>query len=146
MKIIVKAHPQTGLVLTANTNKEGWSTVRVEQSTPTMSGRIVNLNNRVAFITGKTADLEKLGLSANSEFPIPGKLVVKEATTPFYEGQKAKLVPGTEVVCSVGGQPIYRQTEFSSDVNEADVLVQHDNVEQIKAAQLQTAGGGAFEG
>lgn len=135
-KIIVRANPETNEVLTPNPNKAGWSTTRVEQSTPTMSGRIVNIQKRVAFITGETANMEALGLTNGGEFPIPGRLVVKESLTPFYEGQSPKIVPNTnDLVCTLGGAPIYREVTFSSDTTVQDVFVAHDNIDEIRAAQ-----------
>lgn len=134
-RIIVKSHPQTGLVITENTNNKDWGTVRLEQTTFIPSGHIVNKSTRVAFITGAKEVLEAMELKADGDYPIVGKLVVREQTKPFFQGQDPKLVPNTDVICKSEGQPIYRQTDFTSNMNEQDVLVLHDNGDEIKAAQ-----------
>ncbi len=134
--VIVKSHPGTNQVLTANPNKDGWSTVRVEQSTPRMNGRILTIDKKVAFITGPTALYEQLNLQPNGDFPVPGKLVVKEQLTPFYEGQQPKIATGTDVPCKVEGSPIFREVSFTENLLENDVYVAHDNTAEIKAAQL----------
>lgn len=135
LKVIVKPHPETGAFLTENSKNKEYSTVRLEQEVFTVSGRIVNRSNRVAFMTGKTEDLQSMGLTANGEFPIKGKITVKESTTPFYDGQEPKQTPDTGIVCKLEGAAIYRQSEFTTDLDAADVLVAHDNGEEIKAAQ-----------
>lgn len=134
-KVIVKAHPETNQVLTANANKADWSTVRLEQSTPVMRGRILNVDKRVAFVTGPTELFKQLNLTADTEYPVSGKLVVKEALEPFYEGQQPKVASGTTVVCRKDDQPIYREVQFTQDMSEADVFIAHTNSVEIKEAQ-----------
>ena len=139
-KILVKTHPETGRVLTQNPKNQDWSTVRLEQETFVMNGRIAGKVTRSAFITGPTEVLNAMNLQPNGEYPVPGKLVVKESLTPFYEGQKAKVAGDTGVECKLDGQPIYRQVEFSNDTTAPDVLIAHNNTEEIRAVQaVQTA-------
>ena len=44
------------------------------------------------------------------------------------------MVGYTGVVCCVDGQPIYRKTEYTYDVNAQDVLINHDNGDDIRSA------------
>ena len=57
--------------------------------------------------------------------------------SPFNEKTQErdlKIAGETGVVCTVGGLPIYRRTKFSFASNSEDLLIKHDNVEQLKAA------------
>ena len=39
--------------------------------------------------------------------------------------------------CTVGGKPIYQKTVYNPDANAQDVLIAHDNGEEIKAFQAE---------
>lgn len=133
--IIVEKHPETGAVITENVNNKDFGTIRVSQEVMSISGRIINRSVRQAFLTGPKKALEAMNLYPGAKLPIEGKLVVKESLTPFYDGQAPKIATGTTVQCTKEGKPIYRQVEFSQDPNESDVKIQHDNTDEIKAAQ-----------
>jgi hypothetical protein len=122
----IVAHPETNEVVTQNPNKPEYGSIRVDQIITTMENGFLNRSKRVAFIGGKLEDLKELGYKANQV--LPGKLVVKESTTPFYAGQSPKINPETGEVMLSNGQEIYRQTVYTSDINAQDNLVQHDTV------------------
>jgi hypothetical protein len=51
-----------------------------------------------------------------------------------------KIAGETGVVCTLGGLPIYRRTKFSFAGNAEDMLIKHDNVDELRAAYAnQTA-------
>jgi hypothetical protein len=45
-----------------------------------------------------------------------------------------KIAGDTGIICSVEGQPIYRKTIYSSASNAEDVLIKHDNVDELRTA------------
>jgi len=135
-KLVVMAHPETGAVITETSNPE-FGTVRIDQKVTSVENGFVRINTRSAFLRGKMSDLQTLDLVAGQEFPLPGTLVVKEKTAPWFEGQQPKIAPETNVVCKVAGNAIYRQTEYTSDENAVDTLLAHDNSDEIKAAQAE---------
>ncbi|TXG83051.1 MAG: hypothetical protein E6R13_04235 [Spirochaetes bacterium] len=86
-------------------------------------------------IKGKVEELQAMGFTKDTE--LPGKIVVKESTTPFSEenpDQHLKIAGATGIVCCIDGEPIYKMTYYSPDANEVDEFVQHNNVEEIRAA------------
>ncbi len=54
--VIVAVHPVTKAVITVNTNKPEFGTIRVDQAITTMENGFLNNTKRSAFITGKVAD------------------------------------------------------------------------------------------
>lgn len=123
-------------ILGKSNNNPDYGYIRVEESTGLTfgAGGWLNSNTKTALIKGKVTDLTAFLQKNNVKvgYEIPGKIVIKEQTTPFYTGQQPKIVPSTGEVLYVtinGVQtPIYRQTEFTMDTNMQDVLIQHENV------------------
>ena len=57
--------------------------------------------------------------------------------TPFNEKQPEKdlkIAGDTGIVCKFEGSPIYRKTQYTLASNAEDVLIKHDNVEELRAA------------
>ena len=91
--------------------------------------------NLTALIMGTTEDLTSY--AKNLGKTLPGKIVVKESLNPFNTkdpNRDLKYAGDTGVVCCVDGQPIYRKTEYTYDVNAQDVLINHDNGDDIRSA------------
>ncbi len=142
-KVLVRAHKDTGAIVTMKTivNKENGEerqvgTVMVEQSTVTGLSKIARVSKRVAFITleEEVVNLLQPSLIDGGEFPVAGKLVVNETTTPYIKKdgtpQEPKRHGGTNEVMTYNGQPIYRNTSFSEDINAQDVfLTESSNAE-----------------
>lgn len=127
--VIVKSHPESGLVITPSKNNPEWGTIRVEQTSFTMTNGILNKSTRVAFLRGKIADFKALDLKAEKAYPIHGKLAVRESFEPFYEGQASKVNPKTSEEITVNGLPVYRETYFTSNMDEADELITSNSLE-----------------
>ena len=97
-----------------------------------------------AILPGLIEDMKAMNFYAGQE--LPGKILIKESLNPFNEkdpSRDLKIAGSTGIVCSVAGQPIYRKTIYTNMSNAEDVLVQHDNVEQLRnayaASQSSTA-------
>ena len=80
-------------------------------------------------------DLQQLAFTADQE--LDGKIVTKEQLTPFNESdpdRDLKMAGDTGIVCSKGGEPIYRRTNYTPDTTAQDVLIAHDNSDEIRIA------------
>jgi len=109
--------------------------IRIEQTSSSFSQNWVKNQKRTALIFGKHEDLTALNLKKDDE--VSGKIVVQESFVPFNSKNsenELKKAGNTGVVCRVGDQPIYRRSYFTQDLNEHDVLIQHDNVDEIREA------------
>lgn len=130
-KLIVKSNPNTGLVITVSEKNPAWGSVRIESTEFVINGGIINKQARSAFFRAELATLNAMNLMAESEFPIAGKLVHHEATTPFYEGQKPKTQGKDGGVLLYNGLPIYRETVYTPELAEVDTLVKHTSVAAV---------------
>jgi hypothetical protein len=126
MKVIVKANPTNNLVITPSTTNTEYGVVRLEATAFEATNGMLNSRKRVAFLRAKIEDLATLNLKADTTFPLAGKIVVKESIEAFYEGQTPKINPSTSEVLMKGSNPIYRITEFTTDINAVDIFVAHD--------------------
>ena len=135
-KVIVRAHKETGAIVTMKTivDKESGEerqvgTVMVEQTTVTGLSKIARIAKRVAFITLEEEVVNLLSpmLVDGGEFPVEGKLVVTETTVPYLKKdgtpQEPKRHGGTNEVMMFKGTPIYRNTDFSEIMSTQDTLL-----------------------
>lgn len=130
---LVVAHPETGEVITRFTAKESgkeFAKVRVDELRLEVNNGFSTFAKRSAFITveGETADMfEQMGMLIEGQpYPVDGKIVVTESTKPFYPGQKPKTKGKDGAVITSQGMPVYRNTEFVTDLNAQDQLVESD--------------------
>jgi len=133
-KVVVVASAE-GVVARPNPNNPEFGHIRVSQTTYTMENGFRKKSSRTALINGKLADLREEGLKAGEE--LEGKIIVKESTTPFNKENPdgdIKLAGESGVPCTIGGLPIYRKSFYVTD-DSTDVLVAHDNTDEIKAKQ-----------
>lgn len=118
-------------------NTYGW--VMVESIQPTFNEQgFMRLGKRVAFIAGTVSDLRAFNLSDGQE--LPGQIVIREQIEPLdatnpeagmkYPNSAAKEA---ELVCVVDGEPVYRKVFYTPDMTKQDILVQHDNGDEIRA-------------
>lgn len=121
---VFKNHPEYGYVRVKQKlpiiNKNGW----------------LRMSVRYGFIKGLLEDLKEAKFTAGME--LHGKIIVKESLTPFSEEtpeRHLKMAGNTGVVCTIDDQPIYRDTVYTTDENAKDVFIDHDNTDQIIAAQ-----------
>ena len=118
-QVNVTLHPETGVAVNPTSNPDIYR-LRVEQTTNTFNGGFVRAEKRSALINGPKEVLEGLA----KQKVLQGKIVVEESTTEFWAGQDPKINPTTSEVVMHNGQPVYRRTTFTQDVNAQDVLVQ----------------------
>jgi hypothetical protein len=126
----VGVHPDTGLVITQNPNKPEFGSIRLDYKTATLSGGFSSIGNRSAFIHGRMEDLEAFGLKAGQE--LVGKIIKKESSAPFYDGQQPKINPQTNEQVLTNGRPTYLEFQYTEDSNAHDMWIdnEEDEVEQ----------------
>lgn len=127
MKAIVKAHKETGKVVTRATSAKGneYGTIMIQQTTLVTENGFLVPKNRCAFIRIAEQHLDAMEavLSDGIEYPSAGKIVRTESFTPLYEGQSAKINPETKEEFLLNGRKVYFQDEWSSDINAQDKLL-----------------------
>lgn len=137
MSYVVVTADASHNVINISENPE-YGYIRLRQETVKIGkGGWLRLENRTALLHGTVQDLVKVNYQENQK--LPGKIVVKEAFTPFNEknpDRDLKIAGKTGIILKVDDQPIYRQTYFTTDLSETDELIQHDSEcrEEIREA------------
>ena len=134
VKIVADA--TTGAVVRVSEINPEFASVRLEQvRTVIGNNNFIERKTVSTLLQGATADLTAMGFYAGQE--LPGTIVIEESLTPFNKKnpeRDLKIAGETGIICSVGGQPIYRRAVFSTASNATDTLIKHDNVEQLRSA------------
>lgn len=122
-------------------------TLMVQSSAPAGLSRIGRLAVRTAFITLEQdlMDYYEGSLFHNQAFPTEGKIVINETLTPYIyktgEKKGQKQDPKTRgkggAVITHGGKPVYRNSYFTTDMSEQDVLLSSDPVAGTSASDMQ---------
>jgi hypothetical protein len=137
VKIVADA--TTGAVVRVSENNPDFASVRVEQTRMVIgNNNFIERKTVSALLQGSTADLTLMGFYAGQE--LPGTIVIEESMTAFNKKtpeRDLKVAGDTGIICTVGGQPIYRRAVYSSASNAQDTLIKHDNVEQLRSAYSQ---------
>tara|TARA_R110000796_G_scaffold195104_2_gene311591 strand:+ start:257 stop:880 length:624 start_codon:yes stop_codon:yes gene_type:complete len=130
-----------GNVINQSKNSPDYGYVRLEQNRVTLGNNGWVKNTKLtALLQGKVEDLQALELKSDSQ--LSGKILVKEQLEPFNtinSEADIKLAGKTGVICCIDGQPIYRKTFFVSDISAEDVLIAHDNSQDIKEANASAS-------
>lgn len=134
--ILVKAHPETNEVITMKSiiNKETGDTrevgnIMVQQAVVGNLSGIGRLSKRTAFITleKEVVDLLRPMITAETPFPVDGKICIEETLTPYIKSngqpQEPKIDPRTNEVITFQGSPVYRNTFFTEVMSTQDVLL-----------------------
>jgi hypothetical protein len=132
--VTVIANATTGKVFNQNDNPGkdgkiyGWFTV--ESKVLNLAGAIASIERRVAIkaISKEAYDAASAAGMLQAGSTLSGKIVIKEALTPFYDKNTPKTAGKGGTVCTKGGQPIYRKYEYTDLMEECDILIAHDNV------------------
>jgi len=139
-KVIVTADPTTNAVVNQSNNPE-YGYIRVQQvRTMIDDSGFLRRKPVSAIVPGTMAELVESGFFAGQQ--LDGKIVIEESLEPFNTKtpeRDLKIAGDTGIVCTVGGQPIYRRTKYTFDNSASDVLVKHDNVEELRAAYANAA-------
>lgn len=134
VKVTGASNANPNQIVGVSTNNPEYGYIRVESATVQMNNGWLNSVTRSALIKGKTADLKKYAENLSIGTELPGKIVVKESLTPFYEGQQPKRngnsADSVVLFKRVDGveKPIYRTTEYTMDMTVQDEMISHDNV------------------
>ena len=138
-KVIVMAN-EAGQVVVPSKNNPEFGYLRVTESTTVIdSNGWLRPVTKSALIRGKVSDLTGLGWKAGQA--LAGQIVVKESlepTNPSNLEQDKKIAGDTGIACTLGGQPIYRTSVYTTDMEATDTLIAHDNGEAISLARAQS--------
>lgn len=128
---------EQGNVIGQSPNNPEYGYVRVESITPVIGdGGWFRMQKRSALIKGKMEDLTAANFQ--KDMLLPGKIIVKESLQPFNPqnpDKHLKFAGDSGIVCRVEDEPIYRETEFTSNINAIDSLIPHTNADEIKQKQ-----------
>ena len=131
MKLKVFKPKDADSIILPSKNPE-YSSILVGCDTLGISNGFLTRDKRRAFYTGKIIDVEDLvkefNLKEGSDFPIEGKIIILESTSPFYEGQEPKKNPSNGEEITFEGALIYRQ-QVLVDINDPkdDVKLESDS-------------------
>jgi hypothetical protein len=125
---------EMGQVVVPSNNNPEYGYVRVETTSQSFVNGWLRNEKRSALIKGFVKDLTALEKMTT----LPGKIVIKETTEPAYDGQKPKINPSTQEVIKHGGKPIYRNSMFTQNMQEFDIILEADKVKQSNVVMLST--------
>jgi hypothetical protein len=135
-KVVVLSDGVTGSVINISENNSDYGYVRVQQiRTVVDDNGFLRRKSVYALLPGLMNELQESGFYAGQQ--LDGKIVIEEALEPFNTkdpGRDIKVAGDTGIMCTVMGLPIYRRTKFTFNTSINDVLVKHDNVEELKGA------------
>lgn len=107
----------------------GWLTLR-QDATLIINGW-ANKKSLSTIIMGQVDVLETMDLTAGEV--LTGKIVIVERLEPFSTPERdLKIAGSSNVVCKLKGQPIYRKTFYTADTKIENVLIAHDNIDEIR--------------
>jgi|TARA_R100001463_G_scaffold19673_5_gene48389 hypothetical protein len=135
-QVNIIADDMGNVIRQSNTNSE-YGYVRLQQKRVTFgtNSSFVRSSNLSTLIHGKLEDLQEMNWKAGQS--LAGKIQVREQLEPFSTNdpdRDYKYAGDTGIICCVDGQPIYRKTFFTPDVNAQDVLLTHTNGADIREA------------
>ena len=137
-KVVVTAD-KAGNVITRSQTNADFGHIRVEQTRMVIDDNgFARMKKLSALIPGTVEDLLGFGWTAGSE--VTGKIVIKERLTPFNAKDPErdyKIAGASGIVCTKNGMPIYRKHFFTFNGNAQDEPVEHDNQDEIKAADAE---------
>lgn len=140
-KVKVVADQATGSVVHVSSN-EDFGYIRLEQVRTVIDEKSQFLKRKVlsTLIHGEISALRECGYYAGQE--LPGNILIEESFLPFNSKnpeKDLKIAGSTGIVClgrDTDGnvKPIYRRNVYSPSTKREDILIDHINKEEIKAA------------
>lgn len=125
---------ELGNVITPTANPEiGY--IKLEQKSNIINGNWVKNQRKTCLIFGKFEELQDFDFKKDDE--LDGNIIIEESFIPFNENnaeKEMKMAGNSGIPCLVDGQPIYRRTRYTTNLSETDILIQHNNVAEIKEA------------
>jgi hypothetical protein len=126
---------ENGQVVNVNVNKPEYGYVRVKQSVSKINANgWLSSETRYLLINGRLEELQNSGFTVDTK--LPGKLVREESLEPFTEYSTPKVAGDSGVICSYQGQPIYSRVAYDPTGTKDDVLIAHDNKDEIVNALM----------
>jgi hypothetical protein len=136
LKVKVVANATTGAVVNVSDNNPEYGFVRLEQTKPIVDDNGFFKPRTIStLLQGSVNDLKAMGFFGGQE--LPGKIQIKESLEAFSTKnpeRDLKKAGDTGIVCTQNGSPIYRKTVYDMTGSKSDAFVQHDNVEELRAA------------
>ena len=127
---------ENGSVIRVSKNNPEFGHVRLTQEKVAFGAQgWVNKKVRSTLIHGTVEDLQSIGIADQTE--LPGHIVIREQLEAFSKDnpdRDYKIAGDTGVICCKNGEPIYRKTFYSMDLDEGDTLVAHTNGDDIREA------------
>lgn len=131
---------ESGAVVVPSKNPD-YGYVRLESKSVSVdAGGWARKSTKSALIRGLVSDLKEMGLTNGKT--LPGQIVIvesHEATNPEDLEQDMKIAGDSGVPCTKDGQPIYRTSRYTTDMEATDTLIAHDNGDAIREAQADLA-------
>jgi hypothetical protein len=134
-RVIVSSN-EDGSVISLSKNNPDYGYIRVSQKRLVINRKgWVNMRELSALVQAEVETLKQLEWKAGEQ--LPGHIVIKESVEPFSpenSDKDLKIAGDSDVICSIASQPIYRKCFYDPTCNDTDVLIQHDNIEEIRSA------------
>lgn len=144
-KVFVVAD-ETNAVINVSENSD-YGYVRVQQTRTMIDDNgFVRRKTISALMPGLVEDLKAMNLYGGQA--LDGKIVIEEALSPFNKKnpeRDLKIAGETGIVCTLGGLPIYRRTKFTFNESTPDSTVDHDNIDELRAAYAAQASNAAVQ-
>jgi len=144
-KVFVVAD-ETNAVINVSENSD-YGYVRVQQTRTMIDDNgFVRRKTISALMPGLVEDLKAMNLYGGQA--LDGKIVIEEALSPFNKKnpeRDLKIAGETGIVCTLGGLPIYRRTKFTFNESTQDSTVDHDNIDELRAAYAAQASNAAVQ-
>ena len=109
--------------------------IKLEQKSNIINGNWVKNQKKTCLIFGKFEELAEFNFTKDQE--LDGQIIIEESFIPFNENnaeKEMKMAGNSGIPCLLDGQPIYRRQRYTTNMNEQDLLIQHNNTAQIKEA------------
>ena len=125
-----------GNLISTSPSNSDWGWYKIEQERMTLNDEgVARMTKLSAIIQGWMEDIR--GLKWTLGMSLPGKIVIRESLVPFNKRnpeKDLKIAGKSGVICKVEGKPIYRRYFYNQSNAAEDVLIAHDNKEEIQAA------------
>jgi hypothetical protein len=132
-KVKVQADDLGNVIIPTSNPEIGY--IKLEQKCNIINGNWVKNQKKTCLIFGKFDELKDFNFTKDQE--LDGQIIIEESFIPFNENnaeKEMKMAGNSGIPCLLDGQPIYRRTRYTTNMNEQDLLIQHNNTVQIKEA------------
>lgn len=125
-----------GCIVTQSKNPE-YGYIRLVQEKPFEKDGFVKTIKVSALLQGTMDYLQREAQNLKEGMAVKGSIVIKESLVPFNftnPERDLKIASSTGIPCTLKGQPIYRKTVYTMSADAQDTLIEHDNVDELRAA------------